>query len=120
MLKMLDHVNVRTANLDAMVDWYGRVLGMKSGWRPPFAFPGAWLYAGKHPAVHLVGVDASPGGADPRIEHFAFSAEGREAFLARLAADGIATRLLEVPGTDIVQVNIHDPDGNHIHIDFTD
>jgi catechol 2,3-dioxygenase-like lactoylglutathione lyase family enzyme len=39
----LDHVNVHTANLDTMVEWYGRVLGMRSGERPPFPFPGAWL-----------------------------------------------------------------------------
>mgnify|MGYP002137710046 CR=1 FL=1 len=29
---------------------------MKAGNRPPFPFPGAWLYTGDHPAVHLVGV----------------------------------------------------------------
>ena len=39
-LNKLDHVNVRTENLDAMVTWYTNVLGMRSGDRPNFAFPG--------------------------------------------------------------------------------
>ena len=56
-VKKLDHVNVHTANLAGMVEWYGRVLGMRSGDRPPFAFLGAWLYCGGEPTVHLVGVD---------------------------------------------------------------
>ena len=55
-IKRLDHVNVRTANLDAMIEWYGDMLGMKTGPRPDFSFPGAWLYAGDDPVIHLVGL----------------------------------------------------------------
>ena len=55
-LLAFDHVNVRTANLAAMVDWYDRVLGMKPGKRPNFDFPGAWLYLGDQALVHLVRV----------------------------------------------------------------
>ena len=47
-LKRLDHVNLRTADLDRMVAWYGRVLDMHPGPRPDFAFPGAWPYADGH------------------------------------------------------------------------
>jgi len=115
----LDHVNLRTANLEAMVAWYGEVLGMPEGARPPFAFPGAWLYAGADPVVHLVGVDAPPGGKDPKIEHFALSATGLEAFLERLGRLGVDYQAVRVPGYRILQINLHDPDGNHIHIDFT-
>ena len=46
-VKKLDHVNIHTANVDRMVEWYDRVLGMKAGNRPPFPFPGAWLYCGE-------------------------------------------------------------------------
>jgi catechol 2,3-dioxygenase-like lactoylglutathione lyase family enzyme len=31
MIEGFDHVNVRTANLDAMVAWYGEALGLRSG-----------------------------------------------------------------------------------------
>ncbi len=56
----LDHVNIHTADVDRMVEWYDRVLGMPAGDRPPFSFPGAWLYCGGQPTVHLVGVEAQP------------------------------------------------------------
>jgi catechol 2,3-dioxygenase-like lactoylglutathione lyase family enzyme len=108
----LDHVNVHTANLDAMVAWYGRVLGMRAGERPPFPFPGAWLYCGDEPVVHLVGVDEQPEkpGKLPQLEHFAFSAKGLEELLAARRATRSADRARRAPGS--VQVNIWDPDGN--------
>ncbi|MEM7427851.1 MAG: VOC family protein [Pseudomonadota bacterium] len=118
-VRKLDHVNVRTANLDTMVEWYTDVLGMRSGARPPFSFPGAWMYADGHPAVHLVGVDVQPAGTEPTLEHFAMTATGLTEFVTHLEAKGIDYRASRVPGFGILQINIHDPDGNHIHIDFT-
>ncbi len=117
-LEAFDHVNVRTANLDAMVDWYGRVLGMPAGRRPEFGFPGAWLYLGDQALVHLVGVEVAPASVEPQIEHFAIRASGLEKFLAHLEKEAVAYELAEVPGFGITQVNIFDPDGNHIHVDF--
>ena len=85
----LDHVNVRTANLDKMVAWYGEMLGMKPGKRPNFSFPGAWLYAGDNSAVHLIGIDhAPPNQDDLQLEHFAFQASGFRSLKARLEAAG--------------------------------
>jgi len=71
-LQRLDHVNIRTANLDAMVAWYRDMLGLETGPRPGFAFPGAWLYAGEHAIVHLIGRDVAPAGPqqDLHLEHF--------------------------------------------------
>ncbi len=116
----LDHINIRTANLEAMRRWYVQVLGLKEGWRPPFDFPGAWLYAGPDPIVHLVGVERPPGAdaADVRLEHFALRGDDPEALRGRLAAEGVPCREAQVPGTNILQLNVHDPDGNHIHVDF--
>ncbi len=117
-LGRLEHVNIRTCQLDAMVDWYIRILGMTSGWRPPFGFPGAWLYAGEHPVVHLVGTSRDPKGIEPRIEHFALSATGLVAFRTRLDGERISYSVDPVPDFPMVQVNLRDPDGNHIHVDF--
>ena len=117
-LGTLDHVNVRTAKVQAMRAWYVRVLGMVDGDRPPFPFPGAWLYAGANPVVHLVGVDDEPLNADPKLEHFAFSAKGLKEFRAKLDAAGDKYDVRVVPKLGIVQFNLWDPDGNHIHVDF--
>ncbi len=120
-VRSLDHANVRTANLDAMIEWYGRVLGLKPGARPDFDFPGAWLYAGDDPIVHLVGVGRTTRPqAEVQLEHFALGATGLKRFLAHLDAEGETYRVGRLPGAHYgeVQVNVHDPDGNHIHVDF--
>lgn len=122
MIRGLDHVNLRTAQLEAMVAWYGDVLGLVPGPRPDFGFRGAWLYAGDRAIIHLVedgGADGA-GAGTLSLEHFALEATGYAEFLAKLDARGIAYRLARVPPgpVSVVQVNIHDPDGNHIHVDF--
>jgi catechol 2,3-dioxygenase-like lactoylglutathione lyase family enzyme len=120
MIERLDHINIRTARLDAMVAWYVDMLGLVPGPRPPFPFPGAWLYAGDYAIVHLVGVEAEPTdpGQDLRLEHGAFRATGYDALIARLDAAGARREVVKVPGFPIVQVNVWDPDGNHLHVDF--
>lgn len=120
-LGKLDHVNVRTDNLEAMVAWYTEILGMRSGDRPKFQFPGAWMYVGDHPVVHLVSTPDDAGAGSEvslKLEHFAFEATGMKAFEAKLAAAGEKFEKRDVPGFGVTQFNIWDPDGNHIHIDF--
>jgi catechol 2,3-dioxygenase-like lactoylglutathione lyase family enzyme len=119
----LDHVNVRTAQLDAMIKWYDEILGLRLGPRPNFPFPGAWLYSGEDAVVHLVGVEGDPRiGAeeDLKLEHFALAAKGRDNFEARLQAAGERFQTTEIKDFGITQFNVWDPDGNHIHIDFRD
>ncbi len=118
MLQVLDHVNIRTANLSALRRFYTDVLGMKDGARPPFKFGGAWLYCGEQAAVHLVEVATPPAGQQPRIEHFAFRAKGLADFLAALKRQRTAYQISVVPGSGVRQVNVLDPDGNHIEVQF--
>lgn len=117
-LHSLDHVNVRTCQLAAMITWYGDILGMVTGPRPGFSFGGAWLYLEGKPIVHLVEVAKEPAAIAPKIEHFALSGSDLEAFLVKLEAAGIAYEIGRPPGFAIIQVNMHDPDQNHIHVDF--
>ena len=39
-------------------------------------------------------------------------------FTALLDTRAIDFTIDRVPGFPVVQVNFHDPDGNHIHVDF--
>ncbi len=52
------------------------------------------------------------------MEHFALRAEGLAEFLAHLRACNVAYSVSIVPGTENRQVNIFDPDGNHIEVQF--
>lgn len=114
----LDHVNIRTSNLASLDDFYRKVLGLERGPRPAFSFGGTWLYCGERAAVHLVERAEQPHVEEVRIEHFAFRAQGLADFLAHLRSLDVPYTLADVPGNVIRQVNIHDPDGNHIEIAF--
>lgn len=52
------------------------------------------------------------------LEHFAFRATGMRKFRENLDARGIDYTIDPVPDFPIVQINLHDVDGNHIHVDF--
>lgn len=117
----LDHINIRTNQLDTMIEWYARILDLKKGPRPNFSFNGAWMYSGDDAIVHLVEVDGDPGAGsetDLKLEHFAISASGRKSFEARLVEAGEDFQLIDLNDVGITQYNIWDPDKNHIHIDF--
>lgn len=117
-----DHVNIRTVNLERMVAWYGDVLGLRSGPRPDFSVPGAWLYLGETCIIHLIEADPPPTpyaeGESLRMEHMAFRAEDMGAFVSKLEERDIAHKLFPFEALDIVLVFLRDPDGNRIHIDF--
>lgn len=114
-----DHVNVRTPNLQGMIDFYTEVLGLRVGLRPPFTFNGAWLYAGDQAVVHLVEVPEAPRPTGQlRLEHIAFAAEDLAGFIGRLRAAGVEYRVGTLTGFGTKQVNVHDPDGNRLHVDF--
>lgn len=118
-IESFDHVNIRTANLSALIAWYADVLGLHSGPRPDFPFDGAWLYLGDQAVIHLVGVGDPPQAAgDITLEHFAFRATDLADMRSRLDTRGVNYSIDPVPGFPVVQINLHDPDGNHIHIDF--
>ena len=117
----LDHVNLRTNNLAGMTEFYCGVLGLRPGPRPPFAFAGAWLYCGERAVVHLVEVDqaAKPSSA-LRLEHFAFSADGFDELVTTLKRANVEHRISKLVGSETRQINLRDPDGNRVHIDFPD
>lgn len=117
----LDHVNLRTAQLDTLIAWYEAVLRLKHGARPSSSSPGAWLYAGERAVVHLVAVKDAPGAGSEgalKLEHFAFRATGLADFEANLQAQGETYRRVEQEAMGTVMLNLWDPDGNHIHVDF--
>ncbi len=112
----LDHITLNVAELEASLGFYVDVLGLRQGHRPPFDSPGAWLYSGDRPIVHLV--TGRGGGATGAVDHIALRAEGLAAMVARLAAAGIAHEAFTVPGMGLKQIFIRDPDGVRIELTF--
>ena len=55
-LEKIDHYAIRTEKMEETKIFY-EALGLYSGPRPKFPFPGYWMYSGEVPLVHLVGID---------------------------------------------------------------
>ena len=115
----LDHVNIQTADVTRLSSWYCNILGLKEGPRPDFQGPkGKWLYLGDTAILHLAENKSIEPPETPGLEHFSLTAKGLKVFQVQLDKANINYKLLEVPEIGLIQVNLADCDGNHIHIDF--
>lgn len=134
----LNHVSIRTLNLEATRRFYVDVLGLQVGPRPEFPFPGHWLYQGPlevyvNAAVHVIGIDPDDAsglqqylgdrGADSlqgsgAVDHVAFFATGLQDMLARLQDMGIVARERTVPGLGLHQLFLDDPNGIVVELNY--
>lgn len=124
-IRKLDHINIRTADLAATRAFYTAVMGMTDGYRPPFDFPGIWLYAGDAPVIHVTDIaKGSPRHpADGRIpegtgmvDHIAFFGDDAEALRGRLRGAQVRFEERVVPRNGILQVFFRDPNGILIEV----
>lgn len=134
----LDHYSIRTLDVEASRRFYTEVMGFEVGFRPPFDFPGLWLYNGApYPAscgvVHIVGVDPdNPQGLKAylgdrelgsldgtgTVDHMAFVATGLADMRARLKRHGIEYRERTVPSLGLHQVFLEDPSSVTIELNY--
>ena len=95
----LDHVTIRTRDLEATRSFFLTVFDLKEGERP-FTIqriPGHWLYAGDHPLVHIIGSQGY--GLDrsaEAIDHVGLRLEGYAAFRGKLDRLGIRYSLMDL------------------------
>jgi len=118
---VLDHFNIRTRKLAETVRFYEDVLGLEKGDRPNFAFPGAWMYSEGKAVVHLV--DISPTQEAQKadsgvVHHVAFVSRGFDAMKARLQSKKMPFDARQVPGGDLWQIFVNDPNGVMIELNY--
>ena len=85
----MNHFTILTDDVPGTVRFYGELLGLTDGPRPPFDFPGAWLYAGGAPILHVIGGRPASELRAGVIDHMAFTAKGLSDTLATLAAHDV-------------------------------
>jgi catechol 2,3-dioxygenase-like lactoylglutathione lyase family enzyme len=134
----LDHFSIRTLDIEASRRFYTEVMCFQPGFRPPFKFPGLWLYNGpQYPettgVVHIIGIDPD----DPQglkdylgdrapdtlsgtgtVDHMAFAATELGEMRARLEKHGVAYRERTVPSLNLHQVFFEDPSGVTIELNY--
>jgi len=118
---VLDHYNVSTLNLKETVRFYEDALGFVNGPRPPFRFPGAWLYSSGHPVLHLndiSGTDNQQRADSGVIDHVAFASRGFEATKQHLTHKGVPYRVNQVPSSTRWQIFLRDPNNVEIELNF--
>ena len=118
---VLDHFNIRTRNLADTVRFYEDVLGLEKGARPNFAFPGAWMYSEGKAVVHLVDISKTEEPQKPDsgvVHHVAFASYGFDGMKRRLEAKGMAYESRQVPGGDLWQIFVNDPNGVMIELNY--
>lgn len=134
----LNHFSIRTLDLEATRVFYERVLGLTVGPRPPFPFPGLWMYSGDHGSVanavvHIIGMDPNdPEGlkgylgdrdlsslrGSGAVDHVAFFAEDLAGMLRRLKGLGVPVRERTVPAIGLHQLFLDDPNGVVVELNY--
>lgn len=132
-IQRLDHYSIRTSKLEECRKFYVDVLGFEVGERPPFKFPGLWLYNDGRAVVHIIGFDES----DPKsvveylgdkrpeevngtgtIDHVAFTAAGLAEMRACLGRHGIPYQERTVPNLMLHQLFVKDPNGVMLELNY--
>ena len=136
-INRLAHYSVRTTDIEASRRFYVEVLGFRVGFRPPFQFPGLWLYQDDDESdfgvVHLVGIDLTdPSGlqeylgdkaadslhGSAAVDHLAFLASNWREMRDRMDSAGLAFRERTVPALGLHQVFVEDPSGITIELNY--
>lgn len=114
-----DHINVIAADQEAMRDFLVTVLGVEEGFRPPFDFPGYWLYLDGKPIIHTGHRSPSE---DPSgwVDHLAFGPFNFDEQCARLDKAGLKYGVGGIPGAPIRQIFVSGPEGAKIELQCPD
>jgi catechol 2,3-dioxygenase-like lactoylglutathione lyase family enzyme len=131
------HYSIRTTDLDKSKRFYTEVLQFRVGFRPPFRFPGVWLYPNHDESefgvVHLIGqeprlreelrddlgerrVEFLHGSGS--VDHIAFLATDWSEMRQRCNALGVRFYEQPVPPLDLLQVFLVDPSGVTIELNY--
>ena len=117
-ISAMNHFTILTDDVPRTVAFYSDLLGLADGKRPPLNFPGAWLYAGGQPVLHVVGGRSRDELKSGVIDHMAFSANGLAETLRTLEAHSIEHTCRQQPGSGVWQVFFFDPNGARVELDF--
>lgn len=119
----LDHLSLRTSDLEGTRRFFTDVIGLTVGPRPPFDFPGYWLYHGEAAMVHLIGetgagADDAESGSTGIVDHVAFRCTDYSALRTRLEAAGARYTERSLPGGGGHQVFVDGPGGLVVELGF--
>jgi catechol 2,3-dioxygenase-like lactoylglutathione lyase family enzyme len=118
----VNHFTILTDDLPATLAFYEEHLNLKPGARPPFTFPGAWLYAdggrGPDPILHIIAGIEKERLVKGVLDHMAFSGKGLAGAAAKLKKRNVPYELRRLPEYGTWQLFFFDPNNAKVEIDF--
>jgi catechol 2,3-dioxygenase-like lactoylglutathione lyase family enzyme len=127
-ITQMQHYMVLSKDLEKTRHFYCDVLGLRTGFRPPFDFEGLWIYVGDVAVVHVATqtsyeVSGRVEAAGKRhgsgsVDHIAFSADNYDELVSSFDRHGVKYRATKVPDSDLRQLFVLDPDGIQIEINI--
>ncbi len=117
----LDHVTLRTRDIEGTKAFLEAVMDLTTGYRPNFPFPGYWLYAGEEPLVHLIPAETGPGDhTREAIDHVGFRLADHDFYRAKLDRMGVAYSRMELKELGERRLFLRTPSGVLIELVFRD
>ena len=118
----IDHYSVRTDDLESVKEFFCAVAELEPGDRPPFTFPGYWLYDRQSGAaiVHLIGIKKAPADDTGAADHIAFTGDGDryDEIAARVQGLSYKHEMRTVPGMNLRQIFVTGPHGLVVELNF--
>jgi catechol 2,3-dioxygenase-like lactoylglutathione lyase family enzyme len=119
----LDHVTIRTRDLQATRSFFLTVFDLKEGERPLAIqrIPGHWLYSAGHPLVHIIGSQGY--GIDrtaEAIDHVGLRMEGYAEFRNKLDRLGIRYTPMDLADIGERRLFFHAPGGPLLEAVFSE
>jgi catechol 2,3-dioxygenase-like lactoylglutathione lyase family enzyme len=118
----LDHVNIRTHDVQAAARFYAELLELEAR-DAPGPFPPEqvqWLYdRQERPIIHLNSIAPIGEGSTGPIHHVALACTDKAGVLARLNRMGAAFQVNEMAALGMTQIFTRDPHGVLLELNFT-
>jgi glyoxylase I family protein len=120
----LDHVTIRTRDLQAARDFFLKVFDLREGERPlaiQRRIPGHWLYSEGHPLVHIIGSQGH--GLDraaEAIDHVGFRMQGYAEFRKKLDQLGIRYSTMDLADLEERRLFFRAPGGPLLEAVFSE
>jgi catechol 2,3-dioxygenase-like lactoylglutathione lyase family enzyme len=117
----LDHVNIRTRDVQASARFYVELLGLEAR-NGPMELPPEkvqWLYdAHERPIIHLNSFTPIGEGSTGPIDHVALACSGKAEMLERLTRMGAEFQVNEMASIGLTQIFTRDPHGVLLELNF--
>jgi glyoxylase I family protein len=120
----LDHVTIRTLDLQATRDFFLSVFDLREGERPlaiQRRIPGHWLYSEGRPLVHIIGSQGSGfDRAAEAIDHVGFRMQGYAEFRNKLNQLGIRYSTMDLADLEERRLFFRAPGGPLLEAVFSE